>query len=151
MLRLGLAALTVVIAGCSGPSPLPTDATTGLPILVELPAFPGSATALEWQQTSEPADGLRATDTTHDSIGELVAAMRSLAAESGAEVNVGFLGPPSEDAATLVIHSSSPDADFAGQELVAEVRRNDRGWHVDLIRYRHHCRREVRSLDGGCG
>lgn len=143
--------LALLVAGCSSSAPQPTDRETGLPILADLPPFPGSAGALDWEETSEPADGLGAGDTTHRSIGELVAAVRALAAEAGAEVNIGFLGRPSAQEATLVIHTGSRDEAVAGDELVAEVRRNERGWYLERIRYRHHCRRGIDEQTGGCG
>ena len=143
MRRVALASLAVVAVACASQSPIPTDPVTGLPILDELPAFPGSVAALEWRETSEPADGLGAGDTTHPTIGALVAALRGVAAEGDAELTIGFLGAPTAEEATLVVHSSSRDEAFAGDEMVAQLLRNERGWYVDLIRYRHHCRREI--------
>ena len=147
MWRVALVALAVTAAACASESPIPKDPATGLPIVDQLPAFPGTVAALEWRETSEPADGFGAGDTTHATIGDLVAAMREVAAEEDAELTVGFLGPPTAEEATLVVHSSSRDQAFAGDEIVAQLRRNERGWYVDLIRFRHHCRREV-DADG---
>ncbi len=146
---IALAVLCLLAVGCASDA-LPTDAATGLPILDDLPPFPGSAASLEWRESSEPADGLSAGDTTHATIGELVAAIRVLAAEADAEVNIGFLGPPEATRATLVVQTSSSDEASAGQELVADVRRNDRGWYVEAVRFRTHCRRGIDPETDDC-
>lgn len=143
--------LAVLPAACAGEASIPTDPVTGLEILSSLPPLRGSAAVTEWRDSSDTPDGMGAGTTTHTAIGDLVDALRQLASEEGVELAVGFVGPPGGAEATLVVHvAGSEDPAVAGDELVLELRRNERGWYVDSVRYRNHCRHAVDPATGSC-
>jgi hypothetical protein len=153
-MRRGLLVLVAAIAaGCGGAPPGPTtDAATGLPILYEMPVFPDSRGATEWQVgAAEAPEGMRAEDTTYAEVGGMIAALQESASGQMVELTIGFLEPPRPDAATILIHASgSQDATVAGDELVVEAARNDRGWYITDIRYRTHCRHGVDPETSAC-
>jgi hypothetical protein len=148
--RAVLGGVLIVITACSSPSPLPTDAATGLPILSELPAFDGSRGATAWQEANEAPDGFGPATTEHLDLASIVGAFGGLARGQDIEFEMGFLGPPSADAATLLVHATRPDEAIAGDEIIVELGRNDRGWFMELTRYRTHCRRGLDAEGQSC-
>jgi hypothetical protein len=92
--RVALRSLAVTAVACASETPIPKDPATGLPDRRAAARVPGTVAALEWRETSEPADGFGAGDTTHATIGDLVAARLEVAAEEDAELIIGFWGRP---------------------------------------------------------
>ena len=139
MLRTALFAL--VVAGCSSSAPQPMDGASGLPILDALPPFARSMAATEWNESEGTPAGFGPDDTGHADLGSLTEALRVLWGEQDMQVTMGFIGRPTADAATIVVHATGRDReDIVGDELVMEARRNERGWYLELVRHRMHCR-----------
>jgi hypothetical protein len=148
-----MALLALLVAGCSSapPSP-PTDEATGLPILAELPPFAGSTAATAWNDSESTPEGFGPDDAVHADLGGLIAALHNLGQEQDMRFTMGFLGDPAPDAATLVIHATGRGDDaIIGDEVVMKVHRNERGWYVDSVRHRMHCRRGIDPETEFCG
>ena len=146
-----MACAAVLCVACTGPSSPPTDPATGLEILDELPQFPGSVAASEWEESSNVPAELRANGAVHATVADLVAAIRDEARDRGFELTLAFLGLPTDEAATLVVHAEQRgDELVAGDELVMEIGRGDRGWYIDHSRSRRHCRHAIDSDTKSC-
>jgi hypothetical protein len=142
MHRILLTVLAVAAVGCQSAEPV-LDPGTGLEILDALPPFPGSGGATEWQTPPNVPDGVNAATTTHADLASLVAAFASTfpGEASGMHLAMGLLGPPTDDAATLVGHvTRADDSTVVGDEFVLDLRHNERGWYIERVHFRFHCR-----------
>jgi hypothetical protein len=150
--RVALASLAVIAVACASQSPIPTDPATGLPILDQLPAFAGSIAATEWNESEGTPEGFGSENTVHADLASVIGALRALWREQDIAVTMGFIGPPAPDAATIVVHATGRDDEaVVGDELLMDVRRNERGWYVELVRHRMHCRRGIDPETEFCG
>ena len=153
MLSRGLciALLALLVAACSSVEAQPTDAATGLPILERFPPLAGSVAATEWNDSQSTPEGFGPDDTVHADLVSLVGALRGIWAEQDVRATMGFIGRPTPDAASIVAHVTGRDReDIVGDELVMEVRRNERGWYVEGVQHRMHCGSGLDPETGFC-
>jgi hypothetical protein len=152
LLRVCLLAALMLPACTTAIDPLPTSSDLSAPssgaeaqppVVDGLPEFPGSLVAtpgIPW----EPPAQMSEAGTAHDSVASLLLDLRGFLDTDGADVRVGLLGEPADDAAQAYAQVAvSGDDSVAGTEILFEIRRGERGWYMTDAHVRTHCRRSM--------
>jgi hypothetical protein len=139
-LRVGLAALPIVLAACGAliPSSVPQ-------IPVGVPAFPDSAGSLDPSSPEGITDVLEALRPAASAEALLTAAAHRVAElRPDEEVRFGwFVAPTGESARAWIQITGTPDDSIAGEEISLEMEGVGGAWRISFVESAIHCRRGV--------
>ena len=128
-------------AGCA-----PTDPS---PQANEPPPFPGSVGATAWRTTEDPPEGFGLGGDRFDSPFATLEALMEFGVqqEGGLPAGqrlVGDILDEDDGTARAWLHlTGTEDDSVAGQEILLYMLQDGRGWFIDRLAFRDHCRRGV--------
>jgi hypothetical protein len=140
--------LVATIAGCAG-----TDAS---PPANEPPPFPGSVAATSWRTTEDPPEGFGVGGDRFDSPFATLQALMTFGVQQDGGLPagqrlVGDIFDASDATARAWLQlSGTEDDSVAGQEILLYMVKDGRGWFIDRLAFRDHCRRGVDPAGDQC-
>ena len=132
--------LIASVAGCDA------DAS---PELNEPPPFPGSVGATSWRAAEDPPEGFGVGGDRFDSPFATLRALMTFGVQQDGGLPPGqrlvgdLLDANAATARAWMQLIGGGDDSVAGQEMVLLMSRDTRGWFVERLTWREHCRRAV--------
>jgi hypothetical protein len=149
--RIRIAAVWLCViafaAGCAGP------ASEGEGVN-EPPPFPGSVAATSWRTTEDPPEGFGVGGDRYDSPMATLEAMMTFGVQSegglppGERLMGDVLDASAGTARAWIQLTGTADDSVAGQEILLSM--DGRGWFIDRLAFRDHCRRGVDPAGDQC-
>lgn len=154
MVRIRIAAVslcvTALAAGCGGPAESDRDGIN------EPPAFPDSVAATGWRTTEDPPEGFGVGGARYDSPMATLEALMTFGVESdgglppGERLTGGVLDASVASARAWIQLTGMGDDSVAGQEILLYMVKDGRGWFIDRLAFRDHCRRGLDPAGDQC-
>lgn len=135
--------LIALMGGCGGADESPAEGSHAPP------PFPGSAAATSWRAVDDLPEGFGLTGDRFDSSFATLRALMTFGVQQdgGLPEGMRLVGDILDgDAATARAWMQligNADDSVAGSEFLLVMTRDDRGWFIERMTYRDHCRRGV--------
>jgi hypothetical protein len=136
-----LLSLLALGAGCAGPDPSPRAN--------EPPPFPGSVGATAWRTAEDPPEGFGPGGDRFDSPHATLQALMAFGVQQEGGLPPGqrlvgdILDADAGTARAWLQLTGTEDDSVAGQEILLYMLKDGRGWFIDRLAFRDHCRRAV--------
>lgn len=135
--------LLVLAAGCGATDESPGEGSHAPP------PFPGSVAATSWRTTEDPPEGFGVTGDRFDSPFATLQALITFGVQQDGGLPQGrrligdILDADATTARAWMQLIGSGDDSVAGSEFLLLLKKDGRGWFVEELQYREHCRRGV--------
>ena len=132
--------LIASVAGCG------TDPS---PEVNEPPQFPGSVAATSWRTAEDPPEGFGAGGDRFDSPFATLQALMNFGVQQEGGLPEGqrlvgdVLDVEAATARAWMHLTGTGDDSVAGSEIILVMAKDERGWFVERLTWRDHCRRAV--------
>lgn len=153
-MRIRIAAVSLCVialaAGCAGPAASEGDGVN------QPPPFPGSVAATSWRTTEDPPEGFGVGGDRYDSPMATLEALMTFGVQSegglppGERLTGDVLDASGATARAWIQLTGSEDDSVAGREVLLYLVKDGRGWFIDRLAFRDHCRRGVDPAGDQC-
>ena len=126
------------------------------PGVKEPPPFPGSVGATAWETGEDPPEGFGVGGNRYDSPFATLQALMNFGVQQDGGLPegqrlVGDILDADDDSARAWLHLIGSDDDsLAGWEILLLMTKDARGWFVEELSFRNHCRRGVDPAGAQC-
>jgi len=142
--------LIALVAGCAAPAASEGDGVNAPP------PFPGSVAATSWRTAEDPPEGFGVGGARYDSPMATLEALMTFGVQSegglpsGVRPTGDVLDAGAATARAWIQLTGTADDSVAGQEILLYMVKDGRGWFIDRLAFRDHCRRGVDPAGDQC-
>ena len=126
------------------------------PEVNEPPPFPGSVGVTAWETGEDPPEGFGVGGNRYDSPFATLQALMTFGVQqegglpSGQRLVGDILDADDDSARAWIQLTGSGDDSVAGTEILLLMSRDERGWFIEELSFRNHCRRGVDPAGALC-